>query len=230
MLFILFPWFLALKNGCLWVVSITNITMTVSSSKLTTRFCCNLTIVSFKFSSYLGKFNVRRVESIAVGDYFGNISMKLSWSHILIRSQVVLYRGKVHWLRDDFLVVRNSKGNGVNRLSKRPWSLAILEHVKNPNTWTQGLANMIERTSSIVFLDVVFLIGSIFNFLWIFTTISFLTAWSTFSSLSFWLILSILWHTFAPFFLPYVEVLADSFAFLTVLAALLRGLVSNWKE
>ena len=94
--------------------------MTVTPRVLAPRFCCNFSVVAFKFSSNSGEFHIGRVESVAVRDDLGHIRMKLSWSHVLVRPQVVLNCRKVHRLGYDLGVVRNSQGNWVNWLSERP--------------------------------------------------------------------------------------------------------------
>ena len=94
--------------------------MSVTPGVLASRFCCNFSIVVFKLGSNSGELNIGGVESVAVCDDLGDICMKLSGSHVLVGPQVVLNCGKIHGFGYDFGVVRNSQGNWVHWLSKRP--------------------------------------------------------------------------------------------------------------
>lgn len=62
--------------------------------------------------------------------------------------------------------MRNSKGDGVNRLAKRPRSARILKQSQNFDARLKGFGNAFKAVAAgKVFLRIIFLVNSIFYFL-----------------------------------------------------------------
>jgi hypothetical protein len=91
--------------------------------------------------------------------------VELGRSDVLVGAEVVLDGGEVHRFLYYFGVVRDSKGNGVNGFSEGPGGAAVLEEGEDANAGSQGLRNILETISAIIFLGIILLINCVLIFL-----------------------------------------------------------------
>lgn len=58
--------------------------MAVAARQIGSGFCCDFAIIRFEFCSDAGEFNIRGIESVAICNDFGDISMELCGCYVLI--------------------------------------------------------------------------------------------------------------------------------------------------
>lgn len=81
------------------------------------------------------EIRIALVECITVADDFIDISMELSGCSVLSCFEVLLNFRQIHRLFNNFQIVWYAHGDGINRLSKRPWGFTVLQQIQYFHTW-----------------------------------------------------------------------------------------------
>ena len=115
--------------------------MAVSSLQSIVGLRGDFAIIGFELCGDSGEVDIGGVEGVAIGDDFGDVSVELSGSDVLVGPEVVLDGGEVHGFFDDLAVVGDAEGHGVHWLAEGPGGSRILEQVEDPYAGTQGLGN-----------------------------------------------------------------------------------------